>query len=187
VPLPVASDLFQLFDSVTEHFGDAQMVLNCVVYGGEVSGGSLSPLNSAFPWRTLPTRPLRALTHLFASPHNWQAAHGVYSTLVQRTGGMLMQPCSRTAATLAKGLMAVVRALLSQLPGAPGLSGAPGSSSDGAAAGDDDTRSSFLEQLEGYTLYDVSGLSPRATEKVRKLLRSQVRAIYPQALPRSRT
>lgn len=73
----------------------------------------------------------------------------VYGSLVQRTGGMLMEPVSRQPQVLAKGMLDVIRTLLSTMPGGVG----------GDAA---------VSSLEGFQLYDVSGLPARECEQVRR-------------------
>ena len=76
------------------------------------------------------------------------APHDVYGSLVQGTGGMLMQLVSREPQVLAKGMLHVIRTLLAAMP--QGVAG-----------------EAAVSSLEGFQLYDVSGLPRRECEQVR--------------------
>ena len=82
-----------------------------------------------------------------------QAQSGVYASMARRTGGLLMEPTSRSPITLASGLMTVVKALLSQLPGA-----LPANNNTGTTA------AVPPGEITGYNLYDVSHVALRETE-----------------------
>jgi hypothetical protein len=74
----------------------------------------------------------------------------IYGSLANRTGGMLLKPCSRSSWVLAKGLMAVVKTLLSRMPGQPA----------------DEAGNNDPSELDGFTLMDISKLPERNTEQV---------------------
>lgn len=76
------------------------------------------------------------------------APHDVYGSLVQGTGGMLMQLVSREPQVLAKGMLHVIRTLLAAMP--QGVAG-----------------EAAVSSLEGFQLYDVRGLAQRECEQVR--------------------
>ena len=78
----------------------------------------------------------------------------IYGSLAQQTGGMLMLPRSRNPFVLGKGLMAVVKTLISRMPG---QQQAP----DGEAIEDSSA-------LDGFSLMDISSLPARTTEQVSK-------------------
>jgi hypothetical protein len=81
----------------------------------------------------------------------------IYGSLAQQTGGMLMQPRSRSPSVLASGLMAVVKTLISRMPGQQQHA------ANGAANQDPSA-------LDGFRLMDLSNLPARNTEQVSTLL-----------------
>lgn len=76
----------------------------------------------------------------------------MWGRVAQATGGMLLNPLSRSPDLLSEGMLSIVRALLSRL-----VLGQPEFEAD---------------SLEGFQLLDVSGLPPAETEEVRGWARS---------------
>lgn len=80
----------------------------------------------------------------------------LFAGLAQQTGGMLMQPESRSAATMADGLLSVVKALMGRMRG--GIV-APQHQQDEDMAQNRDSAGAG-ERLVGFKLIDLSGVHP---------------------------
>jgi hypothetical protein len=118
-----ARDLFKTFQKTAlAHFGN-NLILNCVVYNTH--------------------------GHNAGTPCHTQLLLG---GLAQQTGGMLMQPKSRDADTLAAGLVSVVQALMARLVGQP----SDQQQGEGSGLG---------ARLEGFRLIDLSGVPDRSSEE----------------------
>lgn len=76
-----------------------------------------------------------------------------WGSVAQLTGGMLMQPETRDAHTLAGGLVSVVRSLTGHLMGGSRLQG------QGANEG------GHLEGLQSFKLIDLAGVNPKRIEE----------------------
>lgn len=118
-------DFFKTFHTTTlAHFG-SNLVLNCVVFN---SHGSRAE-------QPCPTQ-------LF------------WGSVAQLAGGMLMQPETRDARTLAGGLVSVVRSLMGHLMGGSGLQGQDADGGGGDPQG-----------LQGFKLIDLAGVNPDRREE----------------------
>jgi hypothetical protein len=115
------TDFFKIIhDTTLAHFGP-NLVLNCVVYN---SRGTRAE-------QPCPTQ-------LF------------WGSVAQLTGGMLMQPETRDAHTLAAGLVSVLRSLTRHLMGG----GRPQAQAPGKGDGDS-------EGLQGFKLIDLASVNPK--------------------------
>lgn len=120
-----ARDFFKTFhQTALAHFG-SNLILNCVVYN---------------------TRGMHT-----DQPCDTQLLFGC---LAQLTGGMLMQPNSRDASTLAAGLISVVKALMHRLRGQPADQQQQGANSGIST-----------DRLEGFKLIDLSRVHPERSSE----------------------
>jgi hypothetical protein len=119
-----AGDAIKCFRATAlQHFA-GNLILNCVVYDSSRPGSGRNAADTPMMW--------------------------LYGCFAQQTGGMLMQPGSRSPTVLANGLTTVVKLLLSRMEGvAMDNPAAANGAANGAGSG---------FELEGFRLVDVSGL-----------------------------